>query len=587
MANNAADPDLWGHVQFGRDLIRDRLVHPTTTYSFTATGYRWINHEILSEFALALTYDNLGVAGLIVGKVFLTLFVFVLIVCCARQNGVRPVVAGVTVFLAAINLSLYWNFRPQLASFVFCAALLAVLEWCFRGWRQNYLEIPAGAESTGKNELISRMKWLWLVPVIMFLWANSHGGFVAGLCIFGAYLGGRIFEANWYHRSAVWGMSLRLAMFGLAGLLATLINPYGPELHWWLLGSLGEPRPEIRDWHAVDWLSVNGTRFAIVCGASLLSLAFSNRAKDWTKLAILAIVCWQACSHVRHISFFVLLFAFWMPVHMQGLAERITNSLSQTARRDAQSASASRLVKGVYGLVVVLLAGYWGFAQLDLPVDKSVYPVAAFQFIADHHIDGPMVVTYNWAQYAIGSFGGENEHLPVCPVGFDGRFRTCYPQQIVDMNFDFVMGDQGPGSRHRSLNSGTPDPTLVLEFGLPELIVISRLQQPAVDVMAAQSARWSLLYQDELSQVWGRRSRFDDPASDDYLPDSSRHISDDQQLGTVTWPALPKPATSERSDDLQIVDFAPKRQPHISPGQSEVPTCQVVAPPCVVNQSRF
>ena len=210
-------------------------------------------------------------------------------------------------------------------------------------------------------------------------------------------------------------------------------------------------------------------------------------------------------------------------------------------------------VKQTYALVVVLLLGAWGYAQFDLSVDKSVYPVTAFQFIADHDIDGPMVVTYNWAQYAIGAFGGQHKHLPVCRVGFDGRFRTCYPQQIVDMNFDFVIGDQGPGSRHRGADSGPLNPTRVLEYGSPELVVISRLQQPAIDVMKTQTDRWSLLYQDKLAQVWGLKTRFDTPESVDYLSPSLRHISDDPQLGTVTWPALPRPANLSRTKNDQIV----------------------------------
>lgn len=30
---NHADPDLWGHVQFGRDVLRDGAIAATTTYS--------------------------------------------------------------------------------------------------------------------------------------------------------------------------------------------------------------------------------------------------------------------------------------------------------------------------------------------------------------------------------------------------------------------------------------------------------------------------------------------------------------------------------------------------------------------------
>ena len=58
MSPNVADPDLWGHVQFGRDVLTDGEIAKTTSYSFTAEGYRWINHENISEIVMALVADT-------------------------------------------------------------------------------------------------------------------------------------------------------------------------------------------------------------------------------------------------------------------------------------------------------------------------------------------------------------------------------------------------------------------------------------------------------------------------------------------------------------------------------------------------
>jgi len=57
LSPSIADPELWGHVQYGRDVLRDGLP-AETTYSFTAEGYRWINHENLAELVLALGMDG-------------------------------------------------------------------------------------------------------------------------------------------------------------------------------------------------------------------------------------------------------------------------------------------------------------------------------------------------------------------------------------------------------------------------------------------------------------------------------------------------------------------------------------------------
>jgi hypothetical protein len=56
---NVADPDLWGHVQYGRDALAHGLPK-TTTYSYVAEGYPWINHEIVAEYVLAIVAQRCG-----------------------------------------------------------------------------------------------------------------------------------------------------------------------------------------------------------------------------------------------------------------------------------------------------------------------------------------------------------------------------------------------------------------------------------------------------------------------------------------------------------------------------------------------
>ena len=494
LSNNIADPDLWGHVQFGRDVLQDGSIKSTTTYSYTAQGYRWVNHENLSELVLAFTYDTFGLPGLIVGKFMLALLILGLVIGVARRNKVGWFIAGGVSVLVAANLECFWHFRPQISSFVLCAAMLAVLEYCFQGWKVD--------ESGISPVFLGRFQWLWVVPGILFLWANSHGGFVAGLAIFGTIVFGRIVELILVRRSKGIGLAVRLALVGLAGLLVTFLNPYSFGLHKWLLNSLGQPRPEIQDWLPVDWFSVSGIRFSVIAAMSFVVIAVSRRPRDWTKIAVLLLVGWQACSHVRHIAFFALLFGFWLPVHLHDLVLRVREMKSPGIKPNPPT-QLSVFSRGALGIVAMSFAAIVGVRLCDIPVDKSKYPVEAFEFIAENDLDGRMVVTYNWAQYVIGAFGGEHKDLPVCPVSFDGRFRTCYSQAIVDMNFDFIIHGVGPKVRYRSEKSGPIDRTKVLDYGEPELVLISRKQVPALEVMDLQHDDWSLLYQDSLGPALG------------------------------------------------------------------------------------
>jgi hypothetical protein len=97
-----------------------------------------------------------------------------------------------------------------------------------------------------------------------------------------------------------------------------------------------------------------------------------------------------------------------------------------------------------------------------------------------------------------------------------------------------------PAPIRRGIAARSPiDDDRILEYGSPDLVLLDRNQANPVDVLARHADDWMLLYQDELTQLFGRRSKYDDPASPDYLPVSRRSITETKQTGYVQWPALP------------------------------------------------
>lgn len=561
VSNNVADPDLWGHTQYGNDVLRDGYIHPTTTYSYTAEGYRWINHENLSELTLAVVWNMGGIWGLMLLKISVALLVFGLILRYALREGASLMAAATITILVSINLSFYFSFRPQLLSFTYFVLMVSLLNYCFAGWRDHFnlrLDFFRKKSNDASDENaqadqpvadqpsydIKRLKLLWIMPVILCLWTNSHGGFVAGVCIYLAYLGLRTLEVFMVKGKQSFGLIRRFALMGFVGVLATFLNPYGFGLQQWLLNSLGEPRPEILEWVATDPFGASGVRLLSMVLVAGLALAFTKKSRDLTHLIILSITLWQSFEHVRHVPFFAILCGFWIPPHLASAFSRFKNQYKVETEEPAPEQPPS-FIKWAYGLasVGILVALVIRFS--DIPVKKKDYPVSAFQYMADHELNGNLVVTYNWAQYAIAAFGTPDSDLPHCPVAFDGRFRTCYPQEVVDMHFDFVMGDKGPEFRNRT-GSLPFDESAVLRHMNPELVLISRRQKPSVEVMNRNLAEWSLLYQDQIAEVWGLKSKFGDPQSPSFVPESSRIYGDTPQTGSQTWPALPKSSKWKR-----------------------------------------
>jgi len=544
LSPNPADPDLWGHVRYGRDVLQTGELATTTTYSYTAEGFRWINHENLMELGLAAGADSIGSQGMLVAKCALGMLVIALIAWCAYRGGASLVTVCVTSLLVSVNLAHHWAMRPQLATYVFYALLLALLHWCFAGWQGKW-QLPLGRlrdrerETTRIEYSSYRMRFLWLMPILFLVWANSHGGFVAGFCIYAAYLGLRSLEVLCSHGRAGLGLVRRFTLMILAAGLATFINPYGPNLHLWLLESLGTPRPEITEWAATNLFSQAAIPLWTLIVLTLGSLVLSRRSRDFTYITILAITLWQCLTHSRHIPFFAIAVGFWLPPYISDFFKQF--SIGKQENELAERSSP--LWRGALAVGLCFAVGLLGYTLRErlsvLQVNKSKYPVAAFQFIEDHQLQGRMVVTFNWAQYAIAAFGPTSADEEGILVSVDGRFRTCYPQEVIDMNFDLVLGHNPPGGRHRSTNSPARDCERVLEFGNPDLVLICRGQPHSERVLEQNTDRWVLLYQDSLAQLWGRRSKYDERHSPHYIAPSERLVGNQRQEGIVDWPALP------------------------------------------------
>lgn len=542
LSSSLTDPDLWGHVQYGRDVLRHGLPS-VTTYSYSVENYPWINHENLAEITFAVIVDTVGPEALLMLKTLLGIGMLSLMMWHAQRQGVPLLVAGGVALLVATNIAFHWSVRPQLFSYVYFTLLVVLLGWCFQGWEGTWLlRRPRSGDATSRAVLAyspRRMRYLWLAPVIFFFWANSHGGFAAGFCIFAAYLVLRSLEAVLAKGLASLPLLGRFAMMIAASGAASLLNPYGPNLHRWMLHSLGSPRPEIIEWWPPELLTTDALSLWLMLGLWAAGLLFSRRSRDFTQAVLMTVTLWQSLEHQRHLPFFAILFGFWMPPHLASLIGRL-QLMPSKPQQDAPLAPYMKWTLAVGFAAAYALLGFKLFDRLrDLRVEKDIYPVAAVEYIADHHLTGKMVVTYNWAQYIIAAFGPQGPGDDGILVGFDGRFRTCYPQEVVDINFDLMLGDS-PTLRWRGKNSPPFDGGhRVLEYRRPDLVLVSRFQEHSTYVMQRHTDEWVLLYQDKLAQLWGRKSRYDNPASPDFIPVARRSISDAPQEGYASWPAIP------------------------------------------------
>jgi hypothetical protein len=520
LAHRTIEPDLWGHIQYGEEWLSTGVLPQTATHTYSSPEHRWINHENLSELTLAIAQRFVGGHGIVIGKVLAGVTVLLLMMRIAMRRGVPAVFAAAMTIPVAYALAEFWLARPQLASFLCAAALCVLLENAFADWYTD-----------------GRVRRRWLVPIIplMIVWVNAHGGFAAGLCILAAYLGLRFLEC-FRVCPQLWKSHLALfAVIGIPAALTIFINPYGADLVLWMVRSLGEPRPEISEWASMWEAGITIVPFSILTGLTAAAMALTRERRDPVKFIIIGLVTVQAGLHLRHLAFEALLVGFWMPPHFNSAWKRAADwwkSRRPRTAADRPMTPLERLFIGSQaGLTCAALATFLTWKLATFGVDRSEYPVAAIEFINEHQLSGRVVVSFDWAQYTLAALA------PHSTVGFDGRFRTCYPQDVIDMTFDFTMG---PDSDHRHRSGSPPDaePDRVLSFGNPNLVLISRrLDRPATRLMA-QQADWVLLYQDATAQLWGRSSIYADQASTEFIPPDDRRITNEIPTGIAAWPAF-------------------------------------------------
>jgi hypothetical protein len=536
---NLVDPDLWGHVRYGQDWLAAGEMPRTATHTYTAVGYPWVNHENAAELLFAVSYEYIGVYGMLVAKCLLGMAIMATFAWMACRKGVPALSVWALLLVVSTNMQAFFPMRPQLLSFALCTIALVCLDRAFPNWPE---------------ERVIRFRWLWPLPVIFIAWVNSHGGFMAGLCIVGALLLGRMIELA-LHAGLAASLSrlTHIAIIGLACLAATLVNPYGLGMHEWLYHAWGGAPPEITEWAPprpgtpVFWPLVT------ILAVSAASFAATQRKRDWTHIVILALVAWQASLHLRHIAFVALLCGAWLPIHWHSALMRL--------RPDRDKRLPIMLPKLWLRLSMggAILVGVVGQSMLlanrlsDFPVVRSQYPVDAFQFMVDNRLGGKLVCAFNWAQYALAALS------PEVTVGFDGRFDTCYPQEAIDLHFDFLLGDTGP--RDRRPDAGPIDGAKVLEYHNPDLVLIDRSYKTCVKVMEAEGGKqdpaWVQLYSDPVAELWGRAARYDDPTSPHYFPPESRKLNVRLLEAEFQWPALPDRSLWEEGEEASVEHSPP------------------------------
>jgi len=353
------DTDFWWHLATGRYLAQmHRLpvpdpfayttAHAGEAYPGEAVTRRFnLTHEWLAQLALYCVYRAAGFPGVVLWRALLLLAFCGLAgwIVWRRTGGLFRSLAATGACALVLVQGGFLTDRPYLVSYALLALVLAILE--------------------------SRRR-LWLLPAVMLLWANCHGGFFLGWLAIAVYA------------IAARPVSRALWIWGGAAIVISGLNPNAyrvvPVLlayrHSFLTSTLLEwAKPPV-------WPPQLFSVLLLLAFAALAWARRTGRITDWLLLGAFAVASFSAARNIVLAGFFapIVIASYWP----------WKRALPAAAQLVSAALIAAAIPFGIVrGQMFQFRPALWKF------------PAGAADFLLAHHISGPIFNTYEWGGYLI------------------------------------------------------------------------------------------------------------------------------------------------------------------------------------------
>jgi hypothetical protein len=436
---------LW-HLQTGKYIL-DHGIPRTDPYSFSAQGTTWVAQSWLVELTYGALDRSIGAFGIrlfdaLVGGTISALLFYVAYKC--SRDRVRAF--GLALISMCVLMQV-WSERPLLVGLL---AMMIVVIVC---------ELP--------DTLVARRPEITL-PIVMWIWVNSHGTFVVGFAYLALHLIGRALDGA----PPLQGRERKITIGTAISAVVVFANPYGIELVLFPvhLMSRSSVLNNVEEWQSPNFKDIGGFFFGVFVITALVILVRKGASKRDLLITVAFIVLglWA----VRNVGLAVIA---CLPVLARAVARR-----PEEARPDVRS-SMNRVIAlalVVVGLLFVVRADH------QTNFDLKTYPVAAFDVIHNRGFEGRHLLTTDaWGGYVIAAA------WPQQHVFFDDRY-DMYPLS-VDAAYSRIAGVR-PGWDH-DLDT----------YGID---VVMWPKNAALVQALALEPDWSEIYSDKTAAVFVRRS---------------------------------------------------------------------------------
>lgn len=392
--------DLGWHLAAG-DLIRERGEVPfQDPWAFTLGDRRWYNLSWLWDVMASGLYQHAGFAGVVLMVVACGAVIAGYLTFCGLSSGASAPAVCIAVFAACLlypcyeaSPNMYLAASPNIATMLFAVVFY--------------------------GECLRRRRFL--LPPMMILWVNLHGGFMLAFPILGVFCGLALLRRDW--------ANFRNYCFAGAGcFIAIFVNPLGwhvydgvtATLGHFIQAGIGEWRPYFHNMELPG--SIPGIAYALTFVA--LELRYRGSTRVPVEARVLAwLFLFLGLYQFRYTAFFFIFSSVPMALHIDRLLPKRLSSF------EVQRAMLAAGVVGVLLLPFTFMQVRPALALPDMLSEQDARYLTA-------HISHARLLNH-WNVGGLLIFRTQGS----VPMFVDGRAATAYPDELLHDYLKLVRWD--------------------------------------------------------------------------------------------------------------------------------------------------
>lgn len=411
---NGYDYDFWARLIAGMGVVQSGHVLKQDFLSYTPT-HTWFDHEWGSGVVFYLTQHFFSTAGILLLQALLVFLIFFIITKIVKLRGVETTSAYNFLFyyfvFMAMSLNLNSPVRCHMFSFLFFALFLYILELARKG----------------------TIRPLFILPFVMIVWNNMHGGCVSGIGLILMYIVGEFLNKKSFKEILPYIYTL------IPTVLVLVINPWGISYIQFLLTATTMPRPDIVEWWGLfskhnlnEYMIFKILALIIILaelGVIIKQLLAKTFSLDVTKFIVLGMTLFLAFEHTKLIPFFVIAAASFLYDDFYTAFNTVTRNVFNR----------HMLFKDVliYIVFFAFILSNLRASSFGTILNENKYPIRSIEFVKINDIKGNLLTNFAMGSYASYKLFPNNK------IFMDGRYEEVYYDYMLPLLRKFCLVNPG------------------------------------------------------------------------------------------------------------------------------------------------